>query len=294
MESVDIILNPAAGAGRAGRLAPRILEHLKGVGLEATIHRTEGPGHGVSLARDLTEAGSRTIAIAGGDGTLFEVVNGCMQSSGPLPDLAIIPVGTGNDFAKSLGLPSDWADASDRIMLGTRRRIDIGQCNDIFFANSLGIGLDADVADLAERRRWIPGNGAYLAALLQSLMRGRKTHVRVSHDSGQLDQDVTLMIFANGCYEGGRFNLAPLADLADGKLDLIVTPGLTRRQIIGFAPRATEGDVDGIPGYQRILVRRASVLLSAPVTVHADGEIIYRNARRLEMGVLPGALRFLS
>lgn len=289
-----MILNPSAGSGRAGRLQASILEHLNQIGFQTDIHRTEGPGLGVALARELVEAGTRRLAIAGGDGTVFETINGCMQSEGPLPDLALIPVGSGNDLAKSLGIPAEWPDACDRIMLGTRRRIDIGQCNDIFFANSLGIGLDADVADLAERRRWLPGDGAYVAALLQSLMRGRRPRVSVAHEGGMLEQEITLMAFANGGYEGGRFNLAPRADLEDGKLDLIVTPALTRRQILAFAPRAAEGDVEDLPGYQRILTRRATVQMSEPATVHADGEIIYRTARRLEIGVIPGAVSFLS
>ncbi|MEA5445217.1 diacylglycerol kinase family protein [Gammaproteobacteria bacterium AB-CW1] len=294
MSLVDIILNPAAGGGRAGKFRDSIDTHLRSLDFEPRWHLTESPGHGIELAREVVESGSRLLATAGGDGTLFEVINGCLQSEGPLPDLALIPVGRGNDFAKSLGLPREWADACDRLMLGTKRRVDMGQCNDIFFANTLGIGLDADIADIASRRRWLPGDTAYVAALAQSLLRKRRPRVSVRHDGGNLEQEVTLMVIANGCYEGGRFNLAPHANIEDGQLDLIITPSLSRRQIMALAPLVTEGRVEEIEGYQRFLTRRASIHLDAPCRVHADGEVIYRQARRLEIGVLPGALTFFS
>jgi diacylglycerol kinase (ATP) len=293
MDKVDVLLNPSAGGGAAGRLEPALKAHLSSLGLKAEIHRTEGPGDGLTLARELTEQGCRTLVVAGGDGSLFEAINGCMQADGQMPELALVPLGTGNDFAKSLGIPLDWPDACDRLVLGTRRRVDLGQCNDIFFINSLGVGLDAQIADIARKRRWMPGDTAYVAALAQSLLFPKLPRVTVSHDGGREELDVTLMVVANGSYEGGRFQLAPDADIEDGKLNLVVAPRLSRREIIRLFPKVTSGDVAAIPGYQHWLTRRASVLLPSPTRVHADGEIIYRQAKRLEVGIIPGAVCFL-
>lgn len=293
MNKLDIVLNPSAGGGKAGRLEADLKAHFANLGMAVDIHRTAGPGDGVSLARELTEQGCRTMAVAGGDGSLFEAINGCMQADGHTPELALIPLGTGNDFAKSLGIPLHWPDACDRLILGTRRRVDLGQCNDIFFINSLGVGLNAQIADIARKRRWLPGDTAYVAALGQSLLVRKRPRLTVTHDGGREEQEVTLMVIANGNCEGGRFQLAPEADIEDGKLDLILTPRLSRREIIRLFPKVTKGEVKDIPGYKRWLTRRASVLLPDPTCVHADGEIIYRQARRLEVGIIPGAISFL-
>jgi len=294
VSKIDVLFNPGAAGGRASRLQSAVDDHLKTLGLDPTIHQTAGPGQGVNLALELIDKGCRTLVVAGGDGTLFEAINGCMQSEGPLPDLALIPLGSGNDFAKSLGIPLDWKDACDRILLGTKRRVDIGQCNDIFFCNSLGIGFDADVADIARRRKWLPGNFAYLAALAQALIRLRHPKLTISFDGGHVEQEVTLMIVANGSYEGGRFQFAPDADIEDGKLDLVITPKLSRREIIRLAPLVSAGEVREIDGYKQWQTRHASIHISEPSCIHADGEIIYRQARRLEIGVIPGAISFLS
>ena len=293
MSKLDLFLNPSAGGGRAGRLEGDLLQHIRALGLEVNVHRTEGPGQGVGLSRDLAEDGCRTLVVAGGDGTLFEAINGCMQADGPMPELALIPIGTGNDFAKSLGIPLAWPDACDRLVLGTRRRVDVGQCNDIFFINTLGIGLDAQIADIAKHRRWLPGDTAYVAALAQSLLLRRRTRVTVIHDQGREEQEITLMVLANGSFEGGRFELAPGADIDDGKLDLVMTPRLSARQIIKLAPKVSNGEIADMPGYKHWLTRRATVLLPEPACVHADGEVIYRQARRLEIGVIPGGVSFL-
>jgi len=292
--NIDLLLNPAAGQGRAGRLASELILHLEGLGLSVACHRSLGPGHLTSLARELTEDGASTIAIAGGDGTLFETVNGCFQAEGPIPDLALIPLGSGNDFAKSLGIPKEWPDACDRLILGTKRRVDVGQCNGLYFLNSLGIGLDAEVARSSQGKSWLPRQWRYQAGLLQALIRSKPVAVEVVHDQGEFKESVTLLMVANGGYEGGNFYLAPQADIEDGRLDLVLAPALTRRQIVSALPKVEAGEVSAIPGYQHFQTRRIRIRLPTPCCVHADGEMIYARAERLDIGVVPGALSFLS
>jgi diacylglycerol kinase (ATP) len=245
------------------------------------------------MAREISESGSRVLIGAGGDGTLFEAVNGCMQSGGPMPNLALIPVGSGNEFAKSLGIPESWEDASDRIELGAKRKVDVGQCNDVYFINSLGVGLDARVADFASRYRWLKGKSVYIAGLLRALVHQPRMALNVSFDGGHVEQEMTLLALANGGYLGGRFQLVPDANIEDGRLDLVITPRLSRREIISLAPLVVEGRHLDHPGFARHLTRRATVNSKEALVVQADGEIIYRRANRLEIGVIPGALTFI-
>lgn len=292
MAGIELILNPSAGGGNAGRLVQEIETHFRAIGYEARCHATSVPGEAARLAEELGRAGARRIAVCGGDGTLFEVVNGCLRLEGTRPTLAVIPLGRGNDFAKSLGLPMDWRDACDRLELGTTRRVDAGQCNDFFFINGLGMGLDARVAAFAQRHRRLPGNSVYVLGLLTALLHRPGIRLRLEDDTGPLDQEMTLVGVANGHFLGGRFQLAPDAAIDDGLLDLVVTPRLSRRQILHYAPRVARGQVADIPGYQVRRTRDLRISLATPHPVQADGELVYRGARELQVSVLPEALEF--
>lgn len=288
-----MILNPSAGGGLGGRLQPEIQGHLETLGYSIRCHRTQVPGDGSRLAEELGRQGARQLLVCGGDGSLFEVVNGCLRLEEPRPRLAVVPLGRGNDFAKSLGVPMDWRDACDRVALGTSRRVDAGQCNDFFFINGLGLGLDARVAVFAQRYRRLPGDSVYVLGLLRALLHRPGVRIQIEDDCGFLDQEMTLVGVANGHFLGGRFQLAPEAAIDDGLLDLVVIPRLNRRQILRYAPRVAQGRADQIPGYAVRRVRQLRVRLAEPHPVQADGEVVYRGARELQLSVLPGALEFI-
>lgn len=293
MATVDVIINPAAGRGQGRKLREPILARIREFGHEARCHETEGVGDGVRLANEVVEAGARTLVVCGGDGTLFEVINGCMQMGGPLPDLVLVPLGRGNDFAKSLGVPRNWRDACDRVELGFRQPVDVGQCNDIFFINGMGVGLDAEVAGFAARNRWLKGDLVYVLGLLRSLIKRPGVSLLVKHDEGYYKQEMTLVGVANGNWLGGRFRLAPHAEIDDGRLDLVVTPRLGRWEILRYAPRVISDQVATIRGYELKRTRRLIIISEQPVPVQADGEVIYSGATHLEISVLPGAVHFL-
>lgn len=289
-----LIVNPHAGKDYAGRLADKIEARLAELGMSLVTRHTRGPGDATQLAADAVEDGCDGLIIAGGDGTLFEVLNGCLRGAGPTPGLAMIPLGTGNDFAKMLGLPLDWADACDRLYLGTRQRVDIGQCNDIFFANGIGIGLDAQVADEANRVKWLRGESVYMKALLKTvLFKFRTPMVTIEHDRGRLEQEITLIAAANGACYGGAFHIAPGALIDDGRLDLVVADRFSRRQVLKLVPKVLDAAHLDLDGVRHTLTRRVTVSSESPLMVHGDGEILYRNARRLEIGILPEAVEFI-
>lgn len=297
---VRLLINPRAGRGRGRRCARRLQRRLESAGLRVEAGFSRGPGDIEARARAAVEAGCRRLVVAGGDGTLHEAVNGVLATgAGERVALGLVPLGSGNDFAKAVGLPRDWREAADRVAAclraGTVRRVDAGRCNGFYFVNGLGLGLDADVTALSERLKWLPGSAAYVAALLGLLLRGAPSaHARVEHDGGAFEQPVCLAAALNGQWIGGVFHLAPSARIDDGRLELVIARPVTRRQILRHAPQVMRGRHEGLDLVRVLSSATLRVLTDSPLILEADGEIRDRRATRLEAEVLPGALALLA
>lgn len=287
-----VIVNPVAGRGRLRREWPRIADRLRGAGVAFEVAETTAPGEAERLA---AQAASRRDAViaAGGDGTVHEVVNGLLRS-GAAAALGLLPLGSGDDFAKML--PA--GDPVERIARGVTRRFDAGRITagaTRYFANGMDIGFGAHAARNVRRvPAFLTGVGAYLGALALTLVRYPKLEVRLQLDGGApFAQTTAMTAVMNGRAFGGSFHVCPGACADDGELDLLIADGVGRLAILGLVPRIMRGTHGSDP---RLKLRRArSVLIEsdAPLLVEADGEIAFEDAHRLEIQILPGALRVL-
>ena len=295
---VRLVINPRAGRGRGRRCARRLRRRLEAAGLAVRASFSRAPGDVEAQVRAACARGWQRVVVAGGDGTLHEAVNGIL-GSGATAALGLVPLGTGNDFAKSLGLPRDWRGAADRVVerlrAGTVRRVDAGRCNGFYFANGVGLGLDAEVAALSGRFKWLPGGAAYVAAVVGLLARGAPSaEARVEYEGGRLTQRISLAAALNGQCIGGVFRLAPTARNDDGLLQVVIAAPLNRRQIVRYAPRVMRGRHEGLAVARMFAARRLCLALDRPLVLEADGEIRDRAATRLEVEALPGALALLA
>jgi diacylglycerol kinase (ATP) len=288
---VALLVNPSAGRGAARRLAPAVRERLRQIGIECEVQFTKAPGEMRALVAAALRDGADCVAVAGGDGSVNEAANGYVGVARDNQALAVIPLGTGNDFAKMLGVGNDWRLACDRIANGRRRRVDAGRCNGHVFANGIGAGFDAQVALEANGIRWLGGNAVYGLALARALLlRYATPNARIVYDGGVIEGRITMLAAANGTTYGGVFRIAPGAHITDGMLDLMVAERLSRPGIVGFIPHVLRGTHLGRRGVTMVRTRRVVVETDEPLAVHADGEIIDRAAKRLEVEVLAGAL----
>lgn len=291
MRRVALLVNPAAGRGAGRRLAPQAAERLKQAGVQCDVAFTNAAGDMRALAAAALRDGADCVAIAGGDGSVNEAVNGYLGVAREDQAFAVIPLGTGNDFAKMLGTGNDWRLACDRIAQDKQKRVDAGRCNGHAFANGIGAGFDAQVALEANQIRWLRGNAVYGIALARTLLLRYSTpNARIVHDGGTIEGRITMLALANGTTYGGAFRIAPDADITDGMLDLMVADRLSRAGILGFVPHVLRGTHVGRKGVTLTRTRQCVVETDGPLAVHADGEIIDRAAKRLEVEVLPGAL----
>lgn len=148
MERLFFILNPVAGTGRGAKYFPQLRAVLDAKGVDYGYARSEHPGHAVELTRQAVAAGEKRIIAVGGDGTVNEVAS-ALYGTGVV--MGILPLGTGNDLARTLGLPTEPLEALDVVLNGQVRPMDAGMANDCFFINAAGYGFDVDVLQRVEK-----------------------------------------------------------------------------------------------------------------------------------------------
>lgn len=296
-DQVHLFLNPTAGRGRAGKRQARIVEILTAAGLELHLHNSRSVGDLESQVASTAGDGARMIIVAGGDGSIHEAVNGILSGSADAT-LGVIPTGTGNDFAKACNISLDWEHAT--LLLAERlksppapRLIDVGRCNDRYFANGAGIGFDAKVNRVARSIKLPIGDIVYLLAIFKTMTDGITTpDVVLESDGFEWRGPVTLANISNGPWVGGMFYIAPPADNSDGQFDLVLAKPVTRRRILALLPKLLKGDHLDEADIEYRRIKRLRIIADEPMPAHLDGEVQPLQSE-FEIELLPGALRLL-
>lgn len=283
-----IIVNPVAGRGRGARLLPRIHELLAGWRYDLVLTRFRR--HATELAAAAADSGYDVVVAVGGDGTTLEVLNGL---AGRETALAVLPIGSGNDFVKPLGIPTDLEAAVRLLRQGRLHAIDLGRAGDTYFGNMLGMGFDARVAIETYRLPRLRGFALYLAALWRTVWRYRAPHLRIECD-GQVREGRFLMAnVANGRCQGANFWLTPTAQMDDGYFDLCLIAAMPIPLFFYHLPKVFRGKHTRLREVTMLQARRVSVRADTPIAVHADGEILAEATTALQVEIVPRALRVL-
>ena len=294
---IPLFLNPVAGRGRAGRTIPQVTRLLDSVGLMHILVKSESVGDLEARVLDAVSAGAKKVLVAGGDGSIHEVVNGILRSGRPV-ELGIIPIGTGNDFAKACSIPVDWKEATmelaGRLQSNTpARSIDAGRMNDRFFANGVGIGFDAKINRIARDIQWRIGDLVYLVAVFKGIMGGVTTpHLTMKFSGQTVEGPITLANVCNGAWVGGMFHMAPMARNNDGELDLVITGAVSRLRIMTLLPKLMQGTHIDQPEITHSRITRCEITATAPVPSHLDGEVQPLQTN-FAIQILKGALRLM-
>lgn len=289
-----VIYNPQAGRGRAARFRNDILARLP-AGTE--LLATESVGHGIALARDAAEHFDRVIA-AGGDGTVHEVANGLLQANRPDVLFAVIPIGSANDYAFSLGVDQWWREGGPWSEL-VPVRLDVGRIQSgaivRYFVNGCGIGFNGLVALEARSIRWLRGIPLYSLAVIRTLISNfRSPNMLIHLDDHEQRRATLVQSFAIGHREGG-FPLALDAKLDDGLFNCLHVGRIRRWELLRHLPSMITGNLPkDHPNLSFATCRRARVSAEVPLCVHIDGEIFSRPGadgfRELQIELLPAQL----
>jgi len=266
-----IIVNTVAGHGRALKVAAQVEAWLKERGQRHTMVRTEYPGHAIALAKACGDQGDKRMFCIGGDGTVFEVANGLLGSD---TALGIIPGGTGNDFARTLGLPKDPVAVMEALLAAPSRAVNVCTLNDRVFLNVCGAGFDVDVVVASNRAKHL-GQGMlpYLYGVLHTLFTHKPRHFTIEFDGETRQGPLLLVSVANGQYIGGGMHIAPMARLDDDLLDVIMIQAVSRPRILRLLPEFINGSFikrTDIVEHKRCRTVRIS---SPGMRMQMDGEV---------------------
>lgn len=259
---------------------------------------SESAGHMSHLARDAAGQGYELLVVVGGDGTLNEVVNGI----GALPDapaVALVPRGTGRDFARTFGLGSGFDAAIRTALEGETRVLDLGRISyrawsgedaDGWFVNVGGAGISGAVAKRAnDSTKVFGGRLSYLAAILAVFVRWQVSEMTVEVDGERRAGPMHEVFVANGAFLGGGLHICPDADPGDGFLDVLVLGHFTKRDLALTLPKAYKGKHLPHPKIEVLRGRVVTVDAEQPLPIQLDGEQPGTTPARFE--IVPGALR---
>ena len=291
------IFNPAAGRGRAARWRDELKRRLPP---ETVLHPTERVGHGIDLAREAATQFDRVIA-AGGDGTVHEVANGILLANRPETVFAVVPIGSANDYAFSLGISAWWKAGKSWDEL-VPKTLDVGTVRgggrERYFVNGLGLGFNGYVSNEARGIRWLRGVPLYSLAVVRTLFK-HFAAPKVTLELDGLPREVLALVlsFAVGQREGG-FPLALAAQLDDGLFDWLHVGDIRRWELIRYLPAMISGNLPkDHPKLHVGRCRNAKVGGDIPLCIHADGEmfaLFEDGIRDVEVELLPGRLRVES
>lgn len=307
-----VIVNPASAEGATRENWPKIASDLRTHFGAFTVEFTEAKGHARQLAKDAAGRGAKMVIACGGDGTISEVANGIIES-GQEAELGILPGGTGSDFRRTLGMPTNIAAAARALRDGRTRKIDAGRValvNDHgeretrFFINVASFGMSTDVlhrTSSGEATRWIPAftprkltsKLSYAAATVQTTFTASPTEVNVQLDE-QPERRLRLAEFcvANARYYGGGMKIAPGAKVEDGLFDIITIGDASSFRILANAPRLYLGAHLNMNEVTHALAKQVvarPVRKDELVRVELDGEVVGRLPAMFE--VMPRSLR---
>ena len=305
-----VILNPVAGKGKAAKQSPKIERFLRENGRDFEIILTKKPGDALDIARNLQLGPDDVTVAAGGDGTCNEVANGLLTrgyfESGWRPILppifGILPIGRGNDFSSTPGIPVDVEKALQVIVAGNLRPLDTGLVKGGFFpqgryfVNGVGIGFDTKVGFEAAKMKIKSGISYAFGAIITVARYEPSPVIRIRFDDNEMTLPAAIVSIVNGRRMGGSFFMGPNALLDDGMLDICTVRHQSSRlkllKILVNYTKGTQGQCKGV------YMNKGSCFhleaLEGGMAVHCDGETVCYDGKELEISCIPGALRLIG
>jgi YegS/Rv2252/BmrU family lipid kinase len=298
---VIAIVNPVAGRARGARLRAQAATELMRLFPDMTFVESNAPGHATVLAQGARDA--ELVIAVGGDGTVREVASGLLptnsQPATRNSSLAVIPVGSCNDFLKTIGVPSDVTEACRVAKEGRARAIDVVQVDmsdevtshQTYFINAAGFGFDATVTAEAHKSKHLSGLPLYLIAIIRALRSLECPLVRIRAGAFETEQRVLMIAAANGRYYGGGMKVAPEAQPDDGLIEVCMADSMGRLSALRKLPRFVAGTHVTLKEVRMLRTPELELEFLEPVLIELDGDLLMPQPfSRFRLTVLPKAI----
>ena len=282
---VALVVNPTSGRGRGARIAPLVRERLAGAGLTVDVHATTCAEDVGRISAEVVASGADAVALIGGDGTIHLGAQVLAKSGMPF---GVIPAGTGNDFARGIGVPlKDPAAAADLVVAGRTRRVDLAVAKDEYITTVVAGGFDSLVNKRANAMSRPKGNSRYTIATLAELRTFKPLEYVVTVDGEVIETKAMLVAVGTGPTYGGGLQICAGAEIDDGLLDVTIIQPVSRFTLLQLFPKLSKGTHVGHPAVRPL--RGRSVRIESPgITAYADGEVL--GPLPVDVTVAPGAL----
>lgn len=300
-----LIVNPTSGRGTAEAAIPMLEQFFLDRNLSFDLERTQAPEHAIALAKQAAEEGYDVVVTAGGDGTANEVLNGLMQAKeagSPVPILALIAIGRGNDFAFGCGVPAGLEAGCEILARGHRQKIDIGLVKGglfpqgRYFGNGVGIGFDAVVGFEASKMKHLRGFISYLVAALKTIFLYYKAPlVKLEYNNQAIELNALMVSVMNGRRMGGGFMMAPDAGIDDGLFDLCIAEQISKLGVLALIPKFMAGTQSAQPSIRTARTSEIRIrALVGTLPAHADGETLCTGGDELNVQLLPAQIEIFT
>jgi YegS/Rv2252/BmrU family lipid kinase len=294
------LVNPASANGATGKRWPELERQARDFGIDLEVAHSTGPGGLAELARQAADDGASMVVAVGGDGTVHEVANGLLSSTRtPLPELGILPRGTGDDFVRALGIPAADIDALTVLRDGRTREVDAGRVTyrtpdgepaQSYFVSMAGVGMSGAVArKLNTTSKRLGGKVAGLVATFTVFSRWTNVPLQITVGDEHREGPMEDVLVGNTEYHNGGMRLCPGALPDDGLFDVLLIGDVTKRELVTTLPKIYRGT--HLPHPKAELLRGREVLIDSPepLPVELDGEQPGTTPVRFEL--VPRALR---
>lgn len=290
---ICFIVNPVADRKRSARYIDWIKNESKKRWNYYEINITQKNQNVSGLAKSKSQTFD-VIVACGGDGTVNQVVNGIVGTG---TTLGVLPIGSGNDFVKSLKLPDSLPECFELLYLEHSVLIDlIRYTGDVkgWSANTMGIGLDGLANFYAGSYKFLRGHLIYIMGALKAAFKFRGAEIKLDVDGKKLDGNYLMVTACNGKWEGGNFHLVPEAELTDGVLHLFTIKKIPLPTILAYLPALRYGPSPGMKGLNTVKAGRVKLKSKTGLSVHNDGEHLGESIKDLEIEIRKKVLSVIT
>ncbi len=287
---IAVLINPVAGKGKAIETLPLILEMFepyKGE-IELSIHVSKYKSDITTLTKMCIEKSIYEFIALGGDGTLFELVNGLPEDSTVLKQIkiALLPLGTGNDFVKAVSDKREISEILKRVIENKTQSIDFGTVNQHKFINSCSFGIDGPIIQKTEKLKdKVSGSAAYMMSTLSTALHYKAPMMRITIDDTVIEKEILLLAIGNGKYIGGGMKIFPDSDLTDDLLEVCVVEKVSPLKFLKEFKKIYKGRLNEIKEVHYYKAKNIRVEAINGVTfINADGNLIGTDPADISVG----------
>jgi YegS/Rv2252/BmrU family lipid kinase len=304
-EKIHFIINPASGGGSAGKNWSRIRQIIDSKLGKYSFEFTISKGHGVDLAQKASESKVEKIVVIGGDGTISEIVTGIRKTSHS-PSIGILNLGTGGDFCRSLGVPTDINLALDKIQNGNKILADIGRIkfldnsgieNERNFINITGCGMSGEVVRTINKSKKLFGGFSYYIASLQNFFSYKNRYLKIIlDDKKEINLTAVTVAICNGQYFGGGMQISPASQISDGLFHIVVVGDWNYWEKLVHSSKLYNGSILTAPKVDTFTAKKVQIIpqeKEPPYTyIDNDGEDV--GYIPLTAEIIPACVNFIN